>query len=118
MKKKWYRDKVFVITGAGGGIGSEVCRTFAPFGMRMYLLDLPSPALDKLVDEIKGLGAVYVEAMHMDVTDQEQIKKVITTIGEKEKYIDILYNNAGIGNKCSILNGGSFEGYRKLCPLM
>ncbi len=117
MKKKWYKDKVFVMTGASGGIGSEVCRIFAPLGLRMYLLDLPSPALDGLVKELKDLGAVYVESMHMNLTNPEEIKKVITAIGEKEQYIDMLYNNAGIGNKASILNEGSFEDYRKLMSI-
>lgn len=55
MKEKWYKGKVFVITGASGDIGSEVCHLFAPLGMRMYLLDLPGPALDELVKEIKEL---------------------------------------------------------------
>ncbi|MHA1337285.1 MAG: SDR family NAD(P)-dependent oxidoreductase [Promethearchaeota archaeon] len=114
MKKSWYKDKVFVITGASGGIGSEICRTFAPLGLRMYLLDLLTPKLEKLVEEVKSLGAAYAEALEMDVTNEEQVKSVINYIGEKEKYIDILYNNAGIGNKASITNGGKFEDYRKL----
>jgi len=114
MKKNWYKGKVFVITGASGDIGSEVCRIFAPLGMRMYLLDLPNPALDTLVQEVKDLGAEYAEAMELDVTDRDQIESVIKAIGEKESYIDILYNNAGIGNNCSITNGGTFEEYRRL----
>lgn len=114
MKKKWYKGKVFVITGASGDIGSEVCRLFAPLGMRIYLLDLPGPALDELVKEIKELGAEYVEAFAFDVTNREQIESVIKSIGEKEKYIDILYNNAGIGNICSITNGGTFKEYRRI----
>ena len=114
MKKKWYKGKVFVITGASGDIGSEICRLFAPLGMRIYLLDLPGPALDELVKEIKELGAEYVEAFAFDVTNREQIESVIKSIGEKEKYIDILYNNAGIGNICSITNGGTFKEYRRI----
>ena len=114
MKEKWYKGKVFVITGASGDIGSEVCRLFAPLGMRMYLLDLPGPVLDELVKEIKELGAEYVEAFAFDVLNPEQVKLVIQRIGEKEKYIDILHNNAGIGNICSITNGGTFKEYRRI----
>jgi len=114
MKKKWYKGKTFVITGASGDIGSEVCRHFAPLGMRMYLLDLPGPALNELVKEIKELGAEYVEAFAFDVLNPEQVESVIQSIGEKEKYIDILYNNAGIGDICSITNGGTFKEYRRI----
>lgn len=116
-KKSKYRNKVFVLTGASGDIGKEVCRIFAPLGLRMYLLDLPVPGLDEIAEEVKGLGAAHVETMHMDVTNREQIESVIKIIGEKEKYIDILYNNAGIGNKVSITNGGTFEDYRKLMSI-
>ncbi|NVM54809.1 MAG: SDR family oxidoreductase [Candidatus Helarchaeota archaeon] len=117
MKKKWYKGKVFVITGASGEIGSEVCRIFAPLGMRMYLLDLQNPALDKLVEEVKELGAEHAEAMMMDVTNREQVEAVMKSIGEKEQYIDILHNNAGIGGKISITNGGTFEQYRKIMSI-
>lgn len=117
MKKKWYKGKVFVITGASGDIGSEVCRLFAPLGMKMYLLDLPGPTLDALTEEIKNLGAEYVEKMVFDVTNKEQIESGIKKIGDKEKYIDILFNNAGIGSTCSITNQGSFEEYRKIMSI-
>ncbi|MBD3229772.1 MAG: SDR family NAD(P)-dependent oxidoreductase [Candidatus Lokiarchaeota archaeon] len=114
MKKKWYKGKSFVITGASGDIGSEVCRKFAPLGMRMYLTDLKNPKLDKLVEEVKELGAEHAEALEMDVTNREQVNSVIKQIGEKEKYIDILYNNAGFGNKTSVTNEGTFDDYRKI----
>jgi short-subunit dehydrogenase len=114
MKKKWYKGKVFVITGASGDIGSEVCRYFAPLGMKMYLLDLPGPQLDALEQEIKNLGVHYVEKLAFDVTNRDQIEAGIKKIGEKENYIDILFNNAGIGSTCSITNQGSFEEYRRI----
>jgi short-subunit dehydrogenase len=114
MKKSWYKGKVFIITGASGEIGSEVCRHFAPLGMRMYLLDLPNPALDNLVEEVKTLGAEYAEALEMDVTNLEQVESVIQKIGAKEKYIDVLHNNAGIGTDCSITNGGTCDEYRRI----
>ncbi|MFO8017294.1 MAG: SDR family oxidoreductase [Promethearchaeia archaeon] len=117
MKKDWYEDKVFVITGASGDIGSAVCREFARLGMRMYLLDLPNPKLVKLANELRDLGAHYVETMEMDVTNQSQVESVIERIGKKEKYIDILHNNAGVGSMCSLTNGGTFEEYRKIMSI-
>lgn len=117
MKKSWYKSKVFVITGASGDIGSEVCRIFAPFHMKMYLLDLPNPRLDELAKEILSLGAESVETFHVDLLNKEQTVDVITKIGEKEKFIDILFNNAGIGSRCSITNDGTFEDYRKVMAI-
>ncbi|MFX1313970.1 MAG: SDR family NAD(P)-dependent oxidoreductase, partial [Promethearchaeota archaeon] len=114
MKRKWYKDKVFVIIGAGGDIGAEVCRVFAPLGMKMYLLDLSNDSLNALKGELRKLGAKYVETYEFDITNRKQIEAVINEIGKKEQFIDILHNNAGIGSICSITNGGTFEEYRKL----
>ncbi|MFX1371852.1 MAG: SDR family NAD(P)-dependent oxidoreductase [Promethearchaeota archaeon] len=117
MKKKWYKSKVFIITGATGDIGREVCRQFAPLGMRIFLLDLPNSPLNELKEELLNLGAEFVETYEFDLTNREQIETVIKDIGEKEHYIDILYNNAGIGTTCSITNGGTFEEYRKVMSI-
>jgi len=114
MKKNWYKGKVFIITGAGGDIGKEVCKLFAPLGMKIYLLDLPTMDLTSLKEELYQLGADYVENLPLDVINREQIKDTIDFIVRKEKVIDILFNNAGIGSKCSITNMGNFEEYRKI----
>jgi short-subunit dehydrogenase len=117
MKKAWYKGKVFVITGASGDIGSEVCRLFAPLNMKMFLLDLPNPKLEALSKELLTLGAESVETFHVNLLNVEEIINAIKSVGEKEKYIDILFNNAGIGNKCSITNQGTFEEYRKVMAI-
>jgi short-subunit dehydrogenase len=117
MKKKWYKSKVFVITGATGDIGSAICRKFAPLGIRMYLLDLPTLKITQLKDELLDMGAEIVQFYEVDITNQEMIKNAINDISQKEQYIDILFNNAGIGSKCSITNGGSFEEYRKVMSI-
>jgi short-subunit dehydrogenase len=117
MKKNWYKEKAFVITGASGDIGSEVCRLFAPLHMRMYLLDLPNPKLDELANELRRLGAESVEVYHVDLLKSDQIINTFNQIGKKEKYIDILFNNAGIGSRCSITNNGTFEEYRNIMAI-
>ena len=114
MKKEWYKNKTFVITGAFGDIGTELCQKFATLKMRMYLLDLPSSKNESLIEKLKDLGAKHVEAIDCDVTNKVQIEKTFKIIGEKENYIDILHNNAGIGNKFTISDENSFEQYKKI----
>ncbi len=111
---KNYEGKVFAITGATGGIGSAICRKFAPKKLRFCLLDLPNTNFKALEDELIELGANSVEHHEMDVTNHEQVKEVINKIGEKEQFIDLLVNNAGIGNNASITNGGTIEAFRKI----
>jgi short-subunit dehydrogenase len=83
----------------------------------MYLLDLPSMPINELKEELKELGAEYVESYEFDVTKREQIENVMKIIGYKENFIDILHCNAGIGTTCSITNGGTFEEYRKIMSI-
>ncbi|NHI93101.1 MAG: SDR family NAD(P)-dependent oxidoreductase [Candidatus Lokiarchaeota archaeon] len=113
---KNYKGKTFIITGAAGEIGSSICRHFAHEGLRFYLLDLESQLVkcNELAGELMNMGAQHAEGMVMDVTNPEQIKEVITKIGEEEKYIDILVNNAGYGNTNSITNEGTIEIFRKM----
>ncbi len=80
----------------------------------MYLLDLPNLISTPFLEELKELGAIHAEALECDVTNRKQIQAVIKKIVENEKYIDILHNNAGIGNKFSIADDQSFEQYRKI----
>ena len=85
--------------------------------MKMYLLDLPNPKLEGLSKELLTLGAESIENIYVNLLNKDEIIKVIKRVGEKEKYIDILFNNAGIGSKCSITNQGTFEDYRKVMAI-
>lgn len=114
MKKNWYQGKVFVITGATGAIGTEVCKVFAPLGLRMYLLDLPNPNLTTKLTELERLGAEYVKFIECDVTKEDQINSAISEIVQEEDYIDILHNNAGIGDRFSVDDENSFKRYRQI----
>ncbi|MHA1844351.1 MAG: SDR family NAD(P)-dependent oxidoreductase, partial [Promethearchaeota archaeon] len=111
-----YKGKTLVITGAAGEIGSAICKHFAKEKLRFYLLDLGSQLTkcEELAGELLDIGAQHAESLEMDVTNPEQINSIIKKIGEKEKYIDILINNAGFGNETSITNGGTIENFRKM----
>ncbi|MHA1380480.1 MAG: SDR family NAD(P)-dependent oxidoreductase [Candidatus Helarchaeota archaeon] len=108
---KNYDRKVFVITGATGGIGSAISKKFAEKTkkLRFYLLDLPDSNFEDLEKELEARGVEHVESLECDVTNHAQVIEVINKIGEKEKYIDILVNNAGIGNDTTITNGKPIE---------
>lgn len=88
--------KIALVTGANKGIGLEVSRQLAQNGFFVYLgsrnLESGSAAVEKL--KIEGIS--NVEAIQLDVTDQESINTARITIGKKTEVLDVLVNNAGI----------------------
>jgi len=88
--------KQALVTGANKSIGFEIARQLAQKGIYVYL---GSRNLDnglEAVNKLKAQGIDNVEAIQLDVTDDESVKDARVRIGEKTKSLDILINNAGI----------------------
>ncbi|MEQ3467856.1 SDR family oxidoreductase [Enterococcus cecorum] len=92
-----FKDKVVVITGAGGVICGYLAKEFAKAGAKVALLDLNEAAAQKYVDEIvaeKGVARAY-QANVLDRANLEAVKEaVLADFGA----IDILINGAGGNN--------------------
>ncbi|AET41111.1 bifunctional hydroxyacyl-CoA dehydrogenase/enoyl-CoA hydratase FOX2 Ecym_7267 [Eremothecium cymbalariae DBVPG len=96
-----FKDRVVIITGAGGGLGRVYALEYAKRGAKVVINDLGgtlggaghnSKAADVVVDEIKKMGGVAV-ANYDSVTDGEKIvKTAIDAFGR----VDVVVNNAGI----------------------
>ena len=97
-KIKRFEEKVALITGGAGDLGSTTARLFAREGARLVLLDLPStePKLKQLVTELLSLGSPAVIYVCGDVSDVEDVKKAVQHSVDELGEIDILFNNAGI----------------------
>lgn len=88
--------KKVLITGANKSIGFETARQLLQNG---YYIFLGSRNLDnglKAVEKLKSEGLTNVEAIQLDVTDEESVKTARTEIGKKTEILDVLINNAGI----------------------
>ncbi|MBS1689334.1 MAG: SDR family oxidoreductase [Bacteroidetes bacterium] len=88
--------KFALVTGANKSIGFEVAQQLAQKGIYVYLgcrnLENGAEAISKL----KAMGLNNVEAIQLEVTDDESVMKARKEIGEKTDVLDILINNAGI----------------------
>lgn len=87
--------KVAVITGGGSGIGRSTAERLAAEGAAVMLVELDEKAAQDTVDVIqkKGGKAAYRKA---DVTDADQMRRVMEDTIAQFGRLDILYNNAGI----------------------
>ena len=98
-----FKDKVVVVTGAGGGIGKAHAIEFATRGAKVVVNDLggaddgtgKSDMADHVVDEIHALGGEAI-ANKASVADKEGAQSIIDDAVNTYGTVDILVNNAGI----------------------
>ncbi len=88
-----FRNKVFVITGCAGGIGSHLASVVAEKGSLVVGLDLNENKLNKVIKDLPGENHL---AIAFDLTDKSAIKSAIEKIDNKHHRIDVLVNNAAI----------------------
>lgn len=89
------QDKVFLITGAGSGIGCATALLFAREGAKVMVTDSnPGRAVQTqhLIEREGGTAC----AMQVDVTQEEQVMGAIASTIATFGRLDILHNNAGI----------------------
>jgi NAD(P)-dependent dehydrogenase (short-subunit alcohol dehydrogenase family) len=83
------------VTGAGRGIGREICTTLAAEGVAVAVNDLFQERADETADIIRNSGgrAIGVAA---DVTDYRAVQAAVAHAVDELGAVDILVNNAGI----------------------
>jgi NAD(P)-dependent dehydrogenase (short-subunit alcohol dehydrogenase family) len=99
-----FKDKVVIVTGAGAGLGRAHALEFAKRGAKVVVNDLGgsvdgsgggSDAANKVVDEIKALGAEAI-ANGASVSDRKGAESIVNDAVSKWGRIDVVVNNAGI----------------------
>ena len=89
--------KVVIITGASAGIGQASARVLAQAGAKLVLTARRQGRLEELVADAKkhGSQAVYFAG---DVREEETARRTVELAMKTFGRIDILINNAGVGN--------------------
>lgn len=87
--------KVVVITGASSGMGEAAARHLAAQGAAVVLGARRIERLEALAAEITGAGGKAL-AVGTDVTDREEVQRLVDAAVEAYGRIDVLINNAGI----------------------
>ena len=87
--------KVAIVTGASSGIGAATAKVFAAEGAKVVLGARRLERLNTIVAEIKAAGGEAI-GVQIDVTKEEDAKKLVDAAVKQYGGLHIAFNNAGI----------------------
>lgn len=112
------QDKVILITGALGQIGSEISTSFLRQHAKVILTDIVLDKKDALINAFNELNILADNYLFvtLDITREESCEEAVKLAVEKFNKIDVLINNAAIDAKfdmegSSKVNKSRFEFY-------
>ena len=92
-----FAGRTVLVTGASSGIGREIALRFAVAGSRLALTYFEHRAEAEEVAELcRGLGAPEVLTASLHLADDDSLRTLVETVGDRFGAIDILVNNAGV----------------------
>lgn len=92
-----FEGKVAIITGGARGIGRATAMEFSKHGAKVVIVDLREKELEETGEAIKKMNR-EVLPLKCDVSNNNEIQEAIRKTLENFGVIDILINNAGIGD--------------------
>ena len=102
--EEYLKDKVILVTGAGGSIGSEMCRQVCNFAPKcLLLLEQAENALFFIERELrKGFPQVAMEPIICDITDKKRVEQIferfrpeVVIHAAAHKHVPLMENNPG-----------------------
>lgn len=103
--------KVAIVTGGAGILGSHFCRGLAEAGASVVIVDINSEAVASLEKSIRLDYSNRVLGIIADVSDPEQVKRLVDETTQHFGHIDILHNNAASKGSNLEKYFASFEDY-------
>lgn len=89
------KDKVCIITGAGGGMGKVAAQMFAKEGGKIAVFELNEKSGIETVNEIIESGG-EAEFFQCNIANERNVASAVSEVVNKYGKIDVLYNNAGV----------------------
>lgn len=107
-------DRVAIVTGGAGLLGTEFCRTLAEAGAAVTIADLDGKSAQNLADSLAQSG-YSAQGQATDVTSVDSVHQMVKATVEAYGRIDILVNSAALDPKFESgsqhSHSGSFEDY-------
>ncbi|MDT0621055.1 SDR family NAD(P)-dependent oxidoreductase [Croceitalea vernalis] len=91
-------NKIVIVTGSGSGIGAATAKLFSAHEAITIVADINLDNAKKTVSEIVKQGGTAT-ASKVDVTQYDEVEKLIRSTVQTHGKLDVMVNNAGIGGK-------------------
>lgn len=92
------KGKKGFITGAARGIGKCLAEAFTEMGASIAIVDIDIEEAEKTAGELTDRYSAHTTAIRCDVTDAEDVERMMETFIKEYGTIDFAINNAGIAN--------------------
>ncbi len=104
-----------IITGGASGLGLEIAQRYAKQGANIALLDLTKSdiALDK-VKQACHSNAQKIELFSVDISQFDQVTKVVEKTVNMIGSPDVVINCAGINNACGVFEKIDHDAFEKV----
>ena len=88
-------DKVAIVTGGSDGIGKAAAISLAKEGAKVAIIARNQEKIDLAVKEISETTNGNIIGISTDVSDESEVKAMVSRVADEFGRIDILINNAG-----------------------
>jgi meso-butanediol dehydrogenase / (S,S)-butanediol dehydrogenase / diacetyl reductase len=97
------QDRVVVVTGGAGGIGSAASRAIAAEGGKVVVADVDANAAQAVAEEIVADGG-SATSIGVDVTDRAQVRAMVQAAVDAFGALNVIFNNAGMNRPRSFMD--------------
>ena len=115
MKRFGLEGRTALVTGGAQGIGKAFCEALGEAGAKVAVVDINLAAAEETAHELEKRGIVTI-AIGTDVTNPDQVAKMVKTVVESWGSLTIGVNNAGMGLWREALTM-PFDQWRKILSL-
>ena len=114
MNKFNLSNRVAIVTGGAQGFGLAISERFVQSGAKVIIWDVDKEAAETAIKKIGSENCIY---QIVDVTNFEEIKKILDDIESNYGKIDIFINNAGIAGMNTTVAEYPLEEWNKVIDL-
>ncbi|MEE3369139.1 MAG: SDR family NAD(P)-dependent oxidoreductase [Planctomycetota bacterium] len=108
-----HEEQVAVVTGAAQGLGLGIAHHLAQGGALVVMVDLQGEKVTAAAAEVVAAGG-QARGVCADVTCSEQVKNLFRDVVQRHGQIDVLINNAGLGQDVAAITELSDEHWQRV----